>query len=100
MEVCYVKKIITLNTVTIFVSLLFCITASANPVWDEPYVIQQPNGEIIDCFMSGDEYFNYIHDADGYLIKKDEETVKGAHFGCSSFLLAIIFCLYYNKTDI
>ncbi len=24
--------------------------------------------------MSGDEYFNYIHDADGYLIKKDEET--------------------------
>lgn len=68
------KRIITLNAVTIFVFLLFCITASANPVRDEPYVIQQPNGQIIDCFMSGDEYFNYIHDADGYLIKKDEET--------------------------
>ena len=50
------KKIITLNAVTIFVFLLFCITVSANPVWDESYTITQPDGEKIDCYISGDDF--------------------------------------------
>jgi len=39
-----------------------------------PQTIYQPDGEIIECFASGDEYFNYLHDVDGYTIiqnKKD-----------------------------
>jgi len=33
-----------------------------------PYTITQPNGEVIECFVSGDEFFNWIHDKDGYTI--------------------------------
>jgi len=33
-----------------------------------PRVITQPNGEKIECFASGDEFFNYLHDANGYTI--------------------------------
>ena len=76
---------------------MFCITASANPVRNELYDIQQPNGDIIDCFRSGDEYFNYIHDVDGYLMLT--EGLFSINECISSFLLAIIFDLYYNTRD-
>ncbi|MDD4603343.1 MAG: M6 family metalloprotease domain-containing protein [Bacteroidales bacterium] len=33
-----------------------------------PYQITQPNGELINCFVSGDEYFNWLHDKDGFTI--------------------------------
>jgi M6 family metalloprotease-like protein len=31
-----------------------------------PYVITQPNGISIECFISGDEFYNWIHDQQGY----------------------------------
>jgi M6 family metalloprotease-like protein len=31
-----------------------------------PYTIVQPDGTEIGCFVSGDEFFNWIHDDDGY----------------------------------
>jgi M6 family metalloprotease-like protein len=33
-----------------------------------PYLISQPDGEKISCFVSGDEFFNWIHDQEGYTI--------------------------------
>ncbi len=33
-----------------------------------PYVVKQPNGTVINCFVSGDEYFNWLHDKEGYTI--------------------------------
>ncbi|MCK9422714.1 MAG: M6 family metalloprotease domain-containing protein [Bacteroidales bacterium] len=33
-----------------------------------PYQVTQPNGVLIDCFVSGDEYFNWLHDKNGYTI--------------------------------
>ena len=33
-----------------------------------PMEIEQPNGEKISCFASGDEFFNWYHDAEGYTI--------------------------------
>lgn len=33
-----------------------------------PQTISQPDGTIIDCYSSGDEYFNWVHDKDGYTI--------------------------------
>jgi M6 family metalloprotease-like protein len=33
-----------------------------------PYTITQPDGTKIECFVSGDEFFNWIHDKDGYTI--------------------------------
>lgn len=38
-----------------------------------PYSITQPNGEKIECFVSGDEYFNFIHDSEGYTIIQDND---------------------------
>lgn len=39
-----------------------------------PQKIKQPNGEMINCYASGDEYFNYIHDYYGYIIIQDYKT--------------------------
>lgn len=39
-----------------------------------PQKIKQPNGEIINCYASGDEYFNYLHDYYGYIIIQDYKT--------------------------
>lgn len=33
-----------------------------------PYTVTQPDGKTINCFVSGDEFFNWIHDQDGYTI--------------------------------
>ncbi len=52
-----------------------------------PYTIKQPDGSKIDCYVSGDEFFNWIHDADGFTIiqaddgyyyygKEDGDVVK------------------------
>ena len=39
-----------------------------------PQTITQPDGSIINCFASGDEFYNYLHDAEGYTIIKDQKT--------------------------
>lgn len=44
------------------------------PVKNLAISINQPNGQIVKCYVSGDEFFNYIHDEDGYLIVKDQNT--------------------------
>ncbi len=46
----------------------------AAPLKNVPYTITQPNGQVIHCFVSGDEFFNYCHDAEGYTIIMDAET--------------------------
>jgi M6 family metalloprotease-like protein len=40
---------------------------------DIPVTIVQPNGAILHCFASGDEFFNYLHDDEGYTIIQNEE---------------------------
>jgi M6 family metalloprotease-like protein len=34
----------------------------------QPFRVIQPDGTPIECFVSGDEYFNWLHDKDGYTI--------------------------------
>ena len=36
--------------------------------------VQQPDGTVMPCFASGDEYINYLHDKDGYTIIQDKQT--------------------------
>lgn len=33
-----------------------------------PYTVNQPDGSVIECFVSGDEYFNRLHDENGFTI--------------------------------
>lgn len=56
--------------------LLFAICLNnldAAPFKFLPYTITQPNGEVIECFVSGDEFFNWIHDKDGYTIVQSSD---------------------------
>jgi M6 family metalloprotease-like protein len=52
----------------ISIILLNLILAKAAYFEKLPYTITQPDGKIIDCFVTGDEYFNWIHDSNGYTI--------------------------------
>ncbi len=39
-----------------------------------PQTIHQPDGTVIHCFASGDEYYNWLHDKDGYTIIQNSST--------------------------
>ncbi|MBO4645376.1 MAG: M6 family metalloprotease domain-containing protein [Bacteroidales bacterium] len=39
-----------------------------------PRTFIQPNGDTLHCFATGDEYYNYLHDAEGYTIVLDPST--------------------------
>lgn len=59
---------------TILLALFVASSILAAPFKNVPYTITQPNGQTISCFLSGDEFFNYCHDANGYTIIKSPET--------------------------
>ncbi|NTW25232.1 MAG: M6 family metalloprotease domain-containing protein [Lentimicrobium sp.] len=48
--------------------LLFAVQVHAVNVQNQPCQVKQPDGEVINCFVSGDEYFNWLHDEAGYTI--------------------------------
>ncbi|MBE0662634.1 MAG: M6 family metalloprotease domain-containing protein [Bacteroidales bacterium] len=65
-----------LVTFTFLLSLiLFIFTPSLQAAWFDrlPYSVTQPDGSTIDCYASGDEYFNWLHDEDGYTIIVGED---------------------------
>ncbi|MCB5251552.1 MAG: M6 family metalloprotease domain-containing protein, partial [Candidatus Cloacimonetes bacterium] len=41
---------------------------------DMPVQVNQPDGTMINCFASGDEYHNWLHDEDGYTIIQSPDT--------------------------
>jgi M6 family metalloprotease-like protein len=52
------------------VMMMFFIHHTVWAVYQEnvPKRVYQPDGTVLECFVSGDEFFNYLHDADGYTI--------------------------------
>ena len=46
--------------------------AFAAPLKNIPVRLTQPDGEVVECFASGDEFYNYLHDANGFTIVKGE----------------------------
>jgi hypothetical protein len=58
------KKITLLAMVLLFVPAI----ARADYFEKLPYTIIQPDGKTINCFVSGDEFFNWIHDEEGFTI--------------------------------
>ncbi len=55
--------------------MLFMVTwqAMSINVENDPVEITQPNGQIIGCFITGDEYFHRLHDAAGYVICLEQD---------------------------
>lgn len=56
------------------VAWISVLSLQAAPLSNIPQQIKQPDGSIIDCFASGDEFFNYLHDEAGHIIIQDQET--------------------------
>ncbi|NQT65754.1 MAG: M6 family metalloprotease domain-containing protein, partial [FCB group bacterium] len=64
-----IKKLILLLTFTIILTELFGAYLT-----DQPQILTQPDGKILHCFASGDEFHNWLHDENGYTIIQDPET--------------------------
>lgn len=54
--------------------IIFGNISIAAPISELPTTVTQPDGEELNLFVSGDEYFNYLHDADGNIIIQDYNT--------------------------
>jgi M6 family metalloprotease-like protein len=39
-----------------------------------PVELKQPDGTIVNCYVTGDEYYQRVHDADGYTLIRDPYT--------------------------
>lgn len=55
--------------ITLCLSTLF-----ASYIVNYPTTITQPDGTILHCFASGDEYYNWLHDANNFTIIQDKNT--------------------------
>jgi hypothetical protein len=54
--------------------LLFILTLARAAYFENlPYTIRQPDGKVINCFVSGDEFFNWIHDQEGFTIIQSQD---------------------------
>ncbi len=56
---------------------IFCLmggSAFAAYLENVPVTLTQPDGTIIECFATGDEYYNWVHDKDGYTIIQNPTT--------------------------
>ncbi|MFV0590446.1 MAG: hypothetical protein ACK5M7_03600 [Draconibacterium sp.] len=59
------KKILPLLLI-----LFLGVETQLHAAWLEnvPVTVTQPSGAIIHCFASGDEYYNWLHDANNFTI--------------------------------
>ena len=67
------KKLVTL----LLVLLTLCLgvfNVQAAYLRDVPVTVTQPDGTVLHCFASGDEFFNYLHDSNGYTIIQHPQT--------------------------
>ncbi len=59
--------------------LLAALVPTAGRSWaayleNVPQVLEQPDGSTVECFASGDEFYHWFHDADGFVIIRDPES--------------------------
>jgi len=67
---CGLKRVIILTVLTSF----FGISAFGAYLRNVPQTITQPDGTKINCFATGDEFYNWLHDSAGYTIIQDKIT--------------------------
>jgi M6 family metalloprotease-like protein len=71
---------LTPNPISIKKSLLFTILVvmsshlSAAYLKDVPYDLKQPNGEVLHCFITGDEFYHRVHDKENFTILQNHAT--------------------------
>jgi M6 family metalloprotease-like protein len=70
------KTVILLGILIAGFALAFLSTQSAHaaPFVDFPVTVTQPDGTQLDLFASGDEFYNWLHDAQGYTVIQDPDS--------------------------
>lgn len=68
------KRIISLTLVVALLMFSLSTLLFGVPKKYVPMVVYQPDGTKIECFASGDEFHNWLHDADGYTIIQHPKT--------------------------
>ncbi len=69
------RRVSIITPATIVVLLVAAgVVLTAAPLRNQPVTLSQPDGSTLNVFVSGDEYFNWIHDKDGYTIIHDPES--------------------------
>ncbi|MDO8490842.1 MAG: hypothetical protein Q7T04_02360, partial [Dehalococcoidia bacterium] len=63
-----------LSLVTFVIALALALSVSAAPLEDVPQTIVQPDGEELHVFATGDEFYHWLHDQNGYVIVQNAET--------------------------
>jgi M6 family metalloprotease-like protein len=63
------KKLIIITVI-----ITICQLLSAAWLTNEPMTVYQPDGTKIECFASGDEFHNWLHDKDNYTIIQNQKT--------------------------
>lgn len=58
----------------LFFILLFSVRGFTAFLTYEPVSVTQPNGTVLNIYASGDEFYNWLHDKDGYTIIQDEKS--------------------------
>ena len=60
----------------IFSLIILLVTLQTRAAYLEnmPVSVNQPNGQVLKCFASGDEYYNWLHDANGFTIIQDHKS--------------------------
>jgi M6 family metalloprotease-like protein len=58
----------------IILFLLYNFSLFSAPITNLPITIKQPDGKVLNCFLSGDEFHNWVHDKDNYTIIQNEKT--------------------------
>ncbi len=57
-----------------FILVVLAVVATAAPVSNMPVIRIQPGGDTLRCWVSGDEFFHRLHDAEGYTIVQNVKT--------------------------
>ena len=60
----------------LFLSILASVSVFTYGAWltNVPQTLTQPDGTVLQIFASGDEFHNWLHDANSYTIVQDQET--------------------------
>lgn len=56
------------------ICLIFYSNSNASYIVKFPHKITQPDGKSYTCYITGDEYYSWLHDNDNYTIVQDEIT--------------------------
>lgn len=80
-------------------TLIFILPLFVSGAWlnFEPQTITQPNGGVIECFATGDEFYNWLHDENGYTIIQNHNdgyyyfaSLADGKLEASTYLVGII----------